>query len=337
MTTIKDIARALDLSPATVSRALNGFPEVNANTRDRVEKAAQEMKYRPNLAAQRLVGGQSKMVGLIFKPDDFAQNDPSLLHMVSAFSSALIEVDFDLIFHVSNDDDVLEPYKRMIARSVVDGFIINAPVANDPRIEYLTKLNVPFVVHGRDQASPNYPFYDIDNHAAALQATELLCNFGHRRIAYIGGPASLYFAHERHRGFYEVMNAFGHEALVFVGPNNAAHGYQTASKLFDKLNPPTAIVASSMAVAHGIYVAAREHQIRIGCDLSVISHDDVAPDLRAKNFEPALTVTRAPIQDAAGPIARLLFNVIAGEDISEPHITQPVELIVRQSAKPLKG
>ncbi|MDG2339599.1 MAG: LacI family DNA-binding transcriptional regulator, partial [Paracoccaceae bacterium] len=196
MTTLKDIAAELKLSPATVSRALNGFPEVNAKTRELVRETASRMNYRPNQFAQKLVSGRSGMVGLILKPFEATNGDSSFFQVMSGLSRILAQTELDLVFQASTDEDIVAPYQRMVDKKMLDAFILNGPEQDDPRIAFLQEKEIPFVVHGR-VGDADYAFYDIDNRQVAADGVNLLCDLGHARIAFINGHQHYSFAIDR--------------------------------------------------------------------------------------------------------------------------------------------
>lgn len=338
MITLKDIAKELDLSPATVSRALNGFPEVNARTRALVEQTADRLGYRPNQIAKKLVTGRSGLVGFVLKPSATGATDPSFYEIMFGLSDQLARRDMDLVFHAPTDDDLVAPYERLIGKNILDGFILNAPVADDPRIAFLEARGIPFVVHGRTQNAA-YAYYDIDNRRALVDAVRFLADLGHRRIAFLNGPEDHTFARERARGFREAIRA---EALALSdhglvhGPATEGQGYTAALALLaGRHGPaPSAIVCASTLVAAGVYRAAADIGLTIPAQLSVIAHDDAVPQMRAVNFTPALTVTRSPLRDACAPLAEAMKALLAGRPPSALQTLCPAELITRGSTGP---
>lgn len=338
MTTLKDIAKELGLSPATVSRALNGFPEVNAKTRALVEEAAGRMGYRPNQIAKTLVTGRSGLIGFVLKPAASGATDPSFYEIMFGLSDQLARRDMDLVFHAPTEHDLVAPYKRLIAKNILDGFILNAPVAEDPRIAFLEAHGIPFVVHGRT-LNAAYAYYDIDNRRAVVDAVHFLADLGHKRIAFLNGPEDHTFARERARGFRAAMLGEGlnvpEQALVH-GPANKDQGYTAAlSLLSGRRGPaPTALICASTVVAAGVYRAAEDLGLAIPGDLSVIAHDDAVPQMRAVNFNPALTVTRSPLRDACVPLAEKMAALLSGTPPAALQTLNPVDLIARGSTGP---
>lgn len=339
MATLKDIGQELGLSPATVSRALNGFPEVSLKTRERVQEVADRLGYRANRSAQRLVTGRSGMVGMIVKTNADLRADQTFMEVLVGMTAALAARDTDLVLAVDQGRDPVEAYRRMLDRDMLDGFIMNAPVLNDPRVSFLQEQGIPFVLHGRDRQEPDYPFYTIDNYAVAAESVQLLTALGHKRIAFLNGMEGYSHAVRRRQGYLDAMAEAGlpvaEGALTHDNPSEAA-GYRQALSLLagQRGAPPTAFMCSSMLLAEGVMRAVKDRGLSVPDDVSVIAHDDDLPLLRAISFTPALTVTRAPLRDACVPLANALIDLIGGADPSTLQTLARAELIVRDSTGP---
>lgn len=335
MATLKKIGEELGLSVATVSRALNGFPEVKETTRKRVREAADRLGYRPNRVAQRLVTGRSGMVGMIVKIKPDMSADQTFFEMLTGLTAALSERETDLVLAVDQAENPVLPYQRMLERDLLDGFILNAPVPNDPRVSFLQERGIPFVLHGQDRTCPNYPTFGIDNFAVSTDSVRLLAQLGHQRIALINGEVSAAFAHDRLAGFEAAMEDFGlNNELIRTGGSLESHGYSQALDLLSAATPPTAIICASTVLAAGAMRAIRDRGLSVPGDVSIMAHDDALPQTRAINFEPALTVTRAPMRDACVPLAHMLVDHLNGTPAHELQVTQKADLIIRGSTGP---
>lgn len=338
MATIKDIANRLGISPATVSRSLNDFPEIKAETKAKVKAMADELGYRPNKSAQKLVSGKSNSVGIILKYASAQTADPSLYEMMIGLSQYLSEKDLDLIFQVAISEDEVSPYKRLLAKQSVDGFIISAPTRNDPRIEYLQQQQVPFVVHGKGEyGEVDYAYFDIDNYSVGYDSTHLLQQLGHERIALINGADGLAFSRDRRRGYIAAMeNAHGShdEDLISFGPVTESYAYKTASKMLDSEAPPTAFVCANTPSAAGVLSCLRDRKLRCPENISIIAHDDGYPGYNTENFTPKLTVTSSPLRDACVPLADIMAKLETGESPKKLQITHKADLILRRSTGP---
>jgi LacI family transcriptional regulator len=338
MTRLKDISRASGYSVTTVSRALNGFDDVTEATRQHIEAVARTLNYRPNQVARKLVSGRSGMVGLVLAapPADFEHGH--FFHIIAGCSREFSARDMDFILHIgSGDDAVLATYARLINRGTLDGFVVTAPDADDPRIALLLERNIPFVVHGRDPARAGYAYFDADNAGIAGTAVGLLADLGHARIALLNGPATRAYAQERLRGHRDVLQARGldrDERLVRHGDTSAAYGSAAAAALLAMPERPTAVVCCNALVARGALDAARASGLAVPDDLSVVAHDDLLPQVETDRLDPPLTVTRLPLHDAAGPLADLLVRRIAGEPPVALQATASAELALRASTAP---
>lgn len=335
MATLKEISAELGLSVTTVSRALNGFPEVKERTRVKVRETAERMGYRPNRIAQRLVTGRSGMVGMIAKIKPDMSADQTFFEILTGLTAALSTRDTDLVLAVDQENDPVTPYKKLLERDILDGFILNAPVVNDPRVSFLQEHGVPFVLHGQDRANPTYPSFGIDNAKVSENSVRLLANLGHSRIALINGALHHAYANDRLSGFKAAMQQRGMATdHVQNGATFESNGYTHALEMLSGTAPPTAFICASTVIAAGVMKAVRDRGLRVPEDISVMAHDDALPLTRAINFDPALTVTRAPLRDACLPLANILLDHLDGKPASELQVFQDIEIIVRGSTGP---
>ncbi|SLN31580.1 HTH-type transcriptional regulator RafR [Pseudoruegeria aquimaris] len=331
MANLKDLAEHLGLSQATVSRALNGYSTVNAETRRKVQEAARLLNYRPNTSARRLATGRAGAFGLVLEQSDNLLNDPHFVDFLSGFTQELAAQDLDVVL---TSAEGLATYRRYASTSKVDGFVISAPKVKDARVAALTEMAFPFVVHGQTEADAPYAFYDIANERAFLDATRLLLNLGHRRIALINGPADTMFARQRLDGFHKALAEKGlppDPRLIHHATMSEDEGYALTRQLFAGSEAPTAILCSSTLQTLGLTRRLREEGLEMGRDVSVISHDDGLSSMKTENFSVPLTVTRAPIREAGQEIARMLVALGNGASVETQQKTAPVELIVRAS------
>lgn len=340
MVTLKDISQRTGLSVTTVSRALNGFPEVNEGTRRTVEDEARRLGYKPNRVAQRLVTGRSGMVGMIAKIRPDMSTDPTFFEILTGLTAALAEEDIDLVLSVDQNDDPIRAYERMLDRNILDGFILNAPLADDPRVAFLRARNIPFVLHGQTGRAVDYPFYGIDNRAVSVDSVVLLSGLGHQRIAFLNGDLSQAFAHDRLDGYRTALSDAGlstPDVFIAAATPSPSYGYSEAlAMLAGQRGPrPTAFVCASTLIASGVMRAAADLGLSVPDDLSVIAHDDALPTYRAVEFSPPLSVTRSPLRDACIPLARHLAAHLDGVPGPSLQTLVRAELIVRASTGPV--
>ena len=332
---LRQLSELLSLSQTTVSRALNGYPEVAEPTRRRVLEAAKQHGYRPNPSARRLATGKAGMIGYVLTTGDSIDIDPHFLEFLSGLADYARSRELDLSLSPTAIEDEENTYRRIVANRQVDAIYVSSPTIRDRRVKLLDELGIPFIVHGQSEGLDfDYAYLDIDNEGAFHEATRLLVQLGHRRIGLINGEATLTFAINRERGFRRALMEAGPGIEAEVrspGAMTEANGYRAAHALFALKPRPTAIVCSSLLLALGVVRAARDHALDIPGDVSLISHDDDFPYLKPESFPVPLSTTRSPIRAAGARIAERLAAKIAGGEPRAVGEVWPVDLIVRGS------
>ena len=333
---LKDLAEHLGLSQTTVSRALNGYPEVKEATRMRVAEAAAELGYRPNASALRLATGRAGAVGLVLRGAD--ELGPHMSEFLSGLGGRMATEDIDIVVTtVASQQEELAAYRRLAASRRVDAMILHSPTLKDERAELLTELGIPFVLHGRTNISRPVAWLDIDNTGALERATGHLLDLGHRRIAMLNGLKGRTFADHRELGYYAALSARGipfDPALVGNSIFTDEVAFRLAQSMLELRPRPTAFLAGSMMTALGVFRAIRQAGLSLGIDVSMIAHDDVFPYLNADNMYPTMSTTRSSIRQAGIRIAELLMQLMGGKPITEIHELWPVELVLRESSGP---
>ncbi len=334
---LKDLAAELGLSQTTVSRALNGYPEVNEATRKRVSEAAHRLGYRADASARRLATGRSGAIGVALPLQRSMHFGPHTAEFLSGISERMAEAEIDIVVAPLDADDEMPAFRRLAASRRVDAVVISAPTPQDPRIAALTELGLPFLLHGRVEVPLPHAWLDIDNEGAFHRATSHLIDLGHRHIALINGPEDQTFAIHRNRGFREAMLARGltpDPQLISGGRFTDENGFRLAQAFLERSPRPTAFLAGSMMTALGVFRAIRLAGLELGKDVSMIAHDDVFPYLNADNMVPSMSTTRSSIRAAGARIGELLLQMLQGKPASSIHELWPVELVLRQSTGP---
>lgn len=338
---LKQLAEHLKLSQTTVSRALNGYPEVGETTRRRVNEAATRFGYRPNPHAMRLATGRSHVIGHVLPSDKMLQIDPHFSDFIAGAGDMYSASGFDVMLHVGGPEDEETVYRRYAQSGAVDGVVVMGPRNVDKRIALLTDLGLPFIVHGRvGELENGYAWLDIDNRGAFCQATKLLTDLGHRRIALINGIETFTFATHRRQGYEEALTRVGvslDEAIMTSDAMTEEFGYRHTKRLLGAPNPPSALVYSSMLFISGAVRAVHELGLAIGSDVSMIAHDDGLPFLNAEGLVPGLTTMRSSIREAGSRVAELLIQIINADTDIYPQELWTVDLIVRGSTGPCRA
>ena len=311
---LKSLAQNLGISKTTVSRALNGYPEVNVLTRERVLAAAKEAGYEPNPMARSLAVGRTNVFGIIYPllPSDLG--DPMFLDVVGGMAGALEKCNMNLIIAPVSQQNELPSYQQMVRGRRVDGLVVSRTLVIDERIAYLLKKGFPFVAHGRTDVNQPYAWFDYDNEAGIALACEHLLALGHRRIAMISAPLAFNFARQRRASFHSCMCAAG----LAVDPAHLADhtldrrsGYQAMQLLLASSPRPSAVIVDNHLSGVGAVRALLDAGIAIGSAMSVIVWGSVEDSLVGSN----VTTIDQPDSDQAGAIMiEMLAAVVDGAD-----------------------
>jgi LacI family transcriptional regulator, galactose operon repressor len=332
---LKQLSHMLSLSQTTVSRALNGYPEVSEETRRRVIDAAKRHGYRPNPSARRLATGKAGMIGYVMPTGESVDIDPHFVEFLSGLGDYARAHELDLVLSPTLLDEEEMTYRRVVANKQVDAVYVSSPRPADRRVKLVEQLGIPYLVHGRSEGLDfDYPFLDIDNEGAFHDAARLLIQLGHRRIALMNDELTKTFAIHRERGVRRALAASALELVPELAPSAAMteeNGYRGARALLDRPDRPTAIICSSMIMALGIVRATRELSLEIPRDLSLVAHDDVFHYLKPESFPVPLTTTRSSIRAAGERIAERLAARMSGLETGARAEIWPVDLVVRGS------
>lgn len=342
MTGIRELARACGVSVATVSRALNGHPEVNVETRRQIQQAAERLGYRPSHSARALVRGRSDTVGLLWDAyyESAGRRHPFLLSLLVGVKQALSGVGRHLILlNVEADNRYGESAYLDLGRQFqLDGVIVMGVNEHRPALQRLYESGFPCVAIDCPIAGPRAGCVASDNRAGAVQAVRHLHGLGHRRIATITGPLEMMPAAQRLAGFRDAAHELGLPTdadYVQTGDFFMDSGYACGSRLA-ALPPerrPTAVFVAGDEMALGAMHAFADAGLEVPKDIAVVGFDDIEA---AGLVRPTLsTVAQDPLALGAAAVD-LLLGFVEGErtaaaDAPPAPILAPTRLIVRQS------
>jgi len=308
---IHQLAKHLDISIGTVSRALNGRPDVNAETRRRVLEAAEQLGYVANQSGRSLRKGSTNVIGLMIESgkDNVDNSDNFFFGVIGGLQTVFARHNLDLaILPCPSEEDSLEYLQRMVARRLVDAMIISATQKIDKRIDLLIEKRVPFVALGRSQSGGSHTWIDLDFAGVANSAVDRLVSKGHRRIA-IAAPTTdinLGFVFvDAYRAALERHGLTYDPALVLRARSSEDGGYSVGGDLLALTPRPTAIILIYELMAIGLYRRLMEAGVKPGCDIAVIGFRE-AP--RARFLQPALTCYRLSLQDLGTELAETLLS-----------------------------
>src|SRR5689334_23789799 len=337
MTTIQQIAAKSGVSIATVSRALNGSPEVSEATRKRIIDLTEGPDYTPSAAARTLVSRRSHVVGVIL---DTGLGHPDLLHPF--FQEVLVGLKhgvgaqgYDLLLFASerpgNGFGGTHSYLRRAEHHGVDGAILMG-FDGDPEIARLAASSLPCVAVDADLDGPRTGYVMSENREGAALAVRHLHELGHERIATVTGWLRTKPGADRLDGFREEVERLGLEPrdeYVVEGDFYDESGYRGTRQLLELDEPPTALFAASDQMAAGAIRAANELGVGVPGGLAVVGFDDIA---LASLIQPQLTTVRQNMQALGEVAAEGLGRMIEDSEAAPVRQLVPTELIVRVSS-----
>lgn len=333
MTTIREVAKRLNISITTVSRALDGYSDVAEDTRQLVIKTAKEMGYAPNRAARQLRRQHSDTIGYIMPTLAPQFADPFFSEFVSGLGDEAASHNFDLLISAASPDSDSEKqiYERWAQGRKVDGLVLNRMRLHDWRVQYLIQNRLPFASLERTLEKSDHPSVEVDGQNGFKMLMAYLTNKGHRRIAYIGGPKDLKIQKDRFEGYKEGLAVTGisyDPELVVEGDTFHGGGYQAAQRLLALKPLPTAITCINDLTAIGVLHAASERGLKVGHDLAVSGFDGIED---AKHTSPPLTTLSQSLYEIARSLVKMLVASIQNLPLEEPRIKIQPELIIRES------
>lgn len=341
---LKELSEHLKLSQTTVSRALNGYPEVSEKTRARVQRVARELNYSPNARAQGLATGRARAIGHVLPVSTKHEMvNPVFADFIAGAGETYVEAGYEMMLSLVEDTREEELYRSIHARGSVDGIIVHGPRMNDTRIALLNELRLPFVVHGRaSDVAESYSWIDTNNARAFERATNMLLDLGHRRIALINGLEFMDFAFRRRDGFATALAARGltpDPAMMRTGEMTEAYGFNSACEMLNLPEPPTAFLSASMIAAIGIRRAIHAAGLEMGRDVSIVTHDDDLSYLSngAATTDPLFTATRSPVRLAGKRAAEMLLELVRTPLSGPKTELLEAELIIGASTGPAPG
>lgn len=329
--TLGMVACASGVSPATVSRILNGTAVVSQEKREAVDRAIAELGFVPNPIARGLAGGRTLSVGVVTQAID----SPFYGVALRGIEEELSPAGYSALF-VSGHWQAEEERRCIdVLRSRrVDGMIILTGRLSDDSLRRLAQ-EMPVVITGRTLSAPGLYALDFNNFEGARLATEHLLSLGHRQIAFISGDPIHPDARERLRGYRAALKAAGvryQPALVLPGKYHEDSGRLAVEQLIDRGNPFSAIFTANDQMAFGAAMALHQRGLRVPEDVSLVGLDDLAG---AAHFIPPLTTIHQAAHELGRLAAVCLLQLLAGQT---PTATLPEpRLMLRQSTRKLSA
>src|SRR6202142_12390 len=346
--TIRDVAERSGFSSATVSIVLNNAPlarYIPDTTKGRIQKAAQQLGYRPNPFARSLRGRRSHTVGVMV----FDMTDPYCTLVLRGIENPLYQSSFlPILTDVHNERSRFERYLEMLLDRRIEGLVVlaNWVFVDINVLSDLEKNNIPTAIVGRELKNDNISSVIVDNELGAHSALEHLHSLGHRKIAFIRGPKTLADSAPRWKG----IRSFARERNLELDPrlivdlpesrdplSSFEQGHKFTEELLHRRRPFTALMAFDDMTAFGAIRALGKAGMRVPEQCSVVGFDDVSP---AAIYSPALTTVRQPMEIMGTAAATLVLEAIGAtlEKSPVPILHRPIvpELIVRDSTRSVR-
>ncbi|MFP7572373.1 LacI family DNA-binding transcriptional regulator [Marivita sp. S2033] len=336
---LKQLSQHLNLSQTTVSRALNGYPEVSEATRLRVQKAAQDLNYRPNTRAKGLATGRSHAIGHVIPvSNQHEMVNPVFGDFIAGAGEVYTREGYDMVLSLVADRDETRAYQDIKSRGMVDGIIVHGPVTKDTRIALLSHIGLPFVVHGRStDVNLPYSWVDVNNRGAFQRGTQFLIELGHRRIALLNGLEHMDFAFRRRSGYENALAAHGLPVdpdLMRSEEMTEIYGYRATKAMLAQEAAPTAIMCSSIITAIGARRAVHEAGLALARDVSIITFDDELSYLENGDDVAIFTALRSSVRSAGRQAADMLLSLISLPQSAPKTRLLEAELIIGRSTGP---
>jgi DNA-binding LacI/PurR family transcriptional regulator len=336
--TLDAVAARAGVGRGTVSRVVNGSPQVSPEARAAVQQAIAELGYVPNRAARALVTQRTDSVALVVSESgERVFTEPFFAGIVRGVSSALLETPLQLWLAMAQSQIERERVEHHLTNQHVDGVLLLSLHDADPLPTLLEERDLPTVLGGRParmlhpNAQPAW-FVDVDNVGGARQAVEHLFARGRRRIATIAGTQDMGAGLARLSGYREAVRAAGltvNPDLVAYGDFSEGSGTACMHRLLEICPELDAVFVASDLMAVGALRALREAGRRVPEDVAVVGFED-API--ARQAEPPLTTVFQPVEEMGRQMARLLVSRIRGDEVLSPHVLLDTKLVHRASA-----
>lgn len=328
--TIKDIARALKISPSTVSRALKGHPDISQKTKDAVADLATRLNYQPNLLARNLRKSESNTIGVI---------TPRIAHQFfSNIISGLEEVahgrGYNIVICQSNDSFHREAKSvSALLSSMVEGMCVSlaSETQTFDHLRQLSEAGISLILFDRVHPDIEAHKVVVNDREGASMVVQYLIETGCRRIAHLAGPDSLMISKERCKGYHEALARHGLEPLIIPAGMNHENGYEATHELLNSGQQVDGIFAVSDPTAMGAIKAIRHRGIRVPDQISVVGFSD---DPLAAFITPSLTTVVQPSFEMGKATAELFFDSLQDPEMPPRTVILPTRLVVRESTLP---
>jgi DNA-binding LacI/PurR family transcriptional regulator len=336
--TLDAVAARAGVGRGTVSRVVNGSPQVSPEAREAVQKAIAELGYVPNRAARTLVTQRTDSVALVVsESEDRFFGEPFFAPIVRGISSGLLETPLQLWLSWAQSPAERERVEHHLTNQHVDGVLLISLHDEDPLPALLEERGLPTVLGGRPArmmrpGARSAYYVDVDNTGGARQAVEHLLARGRAAVATIAGPQDMGVGVARLAGYREAIVASGRKAtedLIAFGDFSEASGAAAMRRLLEARPDIDALFVASDLMAAGALRVLRDVGRRVPEDVAVVGFEDSPV---ARQTDPPLTTVHQDVEEMGRQMALLLAARIRGETPDRPYVLLDTHLVERQSS-----
>lgn len=328
--TIYDVAREANVSMATVSRVVNGNPNVKPTTRKKVLATIERLGYRPNAVARGLASKKTTTVGAII-PDIssifFAELARGIEDIATMYKYNIILSNSD-----QNKDKELQLINTMYEKQV-DGILFMGGTITEDHVKQFESSSVPVVLAATYDETNTIPSVNIDYEQAAFEATKFLLDKENKAVAFISGAIDTTISKQKYAGYQRAFKESDislNEEFVVKGEYTYDSGIEAFDELFALENKPTAIFVSSDEMALGVIHGAQDKGLTVPDDLEVFGFDNTR---LASMVRPTLSTIVQPMYDIGAVAMRLLTKYMNNEEVVEKKVVLPHRIVERNSTK----
>jgi LacI family transcriptional regulator len=329
--TIHDIARELNVSASTVSRALNNNPRISLKTREKIKSVALVLGYQPNTLASNLRNKKSNTIGIVVP----LINRHFFSSVISGVEDIAFNAGYNVVISQSND---LAEKEISIVQSMfsnrVDGLIISIAMQTDTfeHLKLFRKKNLPLVFFDRVVPEIETDKIVVDDFACAYRVTQHLIDQGYQRIAHLAGPQNLMTYFDRKKGYLSALENNGlqkDDSLILVNTLTSSEGESAVQQLMNLPVPPDAIFCGNDTTALSAMIYLREKGYRIPEDIGIVGFSN---EPFSRVVSPSISTIAQPGFEMGQKAAGLVIRKIETREKTYQTIVMPAELIVRESS-----
>jgi LacI family transcriptional regulator len=329
--TIHDIARELQISASTVSRALNNNPRISLKTKEKIKAVANALGYRPNTLASNLRNKKSNTIGIVVP----LINRYFFSSVISGAEDVAFRAGYNVVISQSNDlaDKEINIVQSMFSNRV-DGLIISIAMQTKTfdHLKIFRKKNIPLVFFDRAVHEIETDKIVVDDFAGGFRVTQHLIDQGYKRIAHLAGTQNLMTYFDRKKGYLEALrknNIQFDESLVIINTLTSDEGVSAVQQLMELKNPPDAIFCGNDTTALSAMIFLRDKGIRIPQDIGIVGFSN---EPFSKVVSPSISTIAQPGFQMGQKAAELIIRQIETKERTYQTIVLPTELIVRESS-----